>query len=492
MDLKILKNEEKRMNTIMFWFLAIIPVVAMTYVLLFNGGTVKDTVVLIMVGCDIAVKIFEKPLGKYAKYCYIGILPILGVVVIVCGSPAAFGAMAEAYFLVLFLSIPYYDIAVVLWCAAATVLPNVVALFLFRDAYLAMYTFAIWIFVWMVYVLAVAATLMIVNRARSLFLNVEQKDGEMKKILKNVRSAFEGLQQSAEKIFDDLHHFEKSTSEIAASTVEISDSANQQIEEVNGTLVIFTKLNDEIVSSEESVAKTVERMQQLKQKNDEGITAIEALSRKFEENIASTKLALEGIGELSLKSSSIGEIIQSISQIAKQTNLLALNAAIEAARAGDAGRGFAVVADEINALSAESAEATQKIDVILQDIVQTVENTNKVIEGNDLIVRESSDKLEDTVHIFEAMLHFSEEVIQVTDMLRTELTNIVDIKDNLLHAMESVEANSQKSVETTTEISASTEKQASGVVNILKAMENVQNGMEQLSEVLTGGQSVDK
>lgn len=486
MDLKILKNEEKRMNTIMFWFLAIIPVVAMTYVLLFNGGTVKDTVVLIMVVCDIIVKIFEKPLGKYAKYCYIGILPIFGVVTIVCGTPAAFGAMAEAYFLVLFLAIPYYDLSVVIWCAAVTVIPNVIAMFIFQDAYLAMYTFAIWIFVWMVYILAIAATVMIVNRARALFLNVEQKDGEMKKILGNVRGAFEGLQQSSERIFDDLHHFEKSTSEIAASTVEISESANQQIEEVNGTLAIFTKLNEEISSSEESVAQTVESMKQLKQKNDEGIMAIEILSKKFGENMESTKLALEGIGELSLKSSSIGEIIQSISQIAKQTNLLALNAAIEAARAGDAGRGFAVVADEINSLSAESAEATQKIDVILQDIVQTVENTNKVIEGNDLIVRESSDKLDDTIHIFETMLKCSEEVISVTDMLKTELTNIVDIKENLLRAMESVEANTQKSVETTAEISASTEKQAAGVTNILKAMEDVQQGMEQLSEVLNG------
>ena len=38
MELKVLKNEEKRMNMVMFLFLAGIPVVAFVYVLLFNGG----------------------------------------------------------------------------------------------------------------------------------------------------------------------------------------------------------------------------------------------------------------------------------------------------------------------------------------------------------------------------------------------------------------------------------------------------------------------
>lgn len=74
-----------------------------------------------------------------------------------------------------------------------------------------------------------------------------------------------------------------------------------------------------------------------------------------------------------------GGIIESIREIAQQTNLLALNAAIEAARAGEAGKGFAVVADEINSLSAESSDATAKIDAILKDIIQTVEETHRII-----------------------------------------------------------------------------------------------------------------
>lgn len=50
--------------------------------------------------------------------------------------------------------------------------------------------------------------------------------------------------------------------------------------------------------------------------------------------------------------------------------------------------------------------------------------------------------------------------------------------------MEKVEGVSQKSVENTSEISAATEEQATGVENILKSMKNVQEGMDRLASVL--------
>ncbi len=484
MELEILKNEEKRMNLVMFLFLAIIPCVAAGYVLLFNNGAARDCIVLLMVLCSILVRLFEKPLGKFAKYLYISILPLMGIVTIVFGSPAAFGAMAEAYFLILFLTVPYYDTSLVWVCTGVTIVPNVIAMFIFPDAYLAMYTQAIWIFVWMVYVLAVVVAIYIVKRAHSLFLSVEEKEHEVEHLLSNVRGAFEGLEESSEKIYDSLHNFEASTTQIAASTSQIADSADVQIQQVKGSLDIFGDLDSKIQSSETRVNQTMDTIVHLKEKNDEGIRAIEILSKKFSENIASTRVASEGVNSLVQKSNSIGEIIESISQIAQQTNLLALNAAIEAARAGEAGKGFAVVAEEINMLSGESSTATQKIDTILKDVISTVNEVNKVIDNNNVIVQESNDKLNDTVKIFESMLHSSEEVIHVTDLLKNELANIIDIKEQLSEAMERVEDISQSSVQTTGEISASTEEQASGVENILKSMKNVQNGMEQLSVVL--------
>lgn len=484
MELQILKNEEKQMNFMMFLLNLLLPIAAVAFVMLFIDGTLIDAVAFVMSASAIVIRIFEKSLGKVAKYLYISVVPVEGAVTIIVGNDGKFGAITQTYFMILILAIAYYDVSVIKVNMAATIGTNAVGLLAFPEAYIKYHSVVVWIFICIVYCLAGIAAYVICQRTYSMFEVVAEKEAEEVKLMDNVKNAFENLQQSSENIYTSLNSFEQISKEIAASTGEISESTETQTHEVEGSLAICNDLSNLIMESENRVGETVTTMNSMKQKNDEGIASISALSRKFEESIASNQKAMNEIVTLSQKSALIGGIVDSIHQIAQQTNLLALNAAIEAARAGEAGKGFAVVADEINALSAQSTEATQKIDEILKDIIGTVEQANGIMKHNNEIVNETHDKLDDTVEIFHTMLKSSENVIKVTDTLEQELKNIVQMKERLLASMDKLTEVSERSAASTEEINASTQEQVAAMAIIIESMEQVQGGMEHLSNIL--------
>lgn len=484
MELEILKNEEKGMNLIMFIVHLAVPITAFTFVMLLLNGTVADASVFSMLIFSVLIRVFEKQLGGMAKYLYACIMPVGGAITMVVGNDGKFGAMTQAYMLALILTIAYFDASVVKVNAIVTIVVNTLAMIIFPGAYLKLHNLPVWIFILLVYLLQVIAAYVISARTFGMFKKVAEKDAEEEKLLENVKNAFEDLQQSSESIYSSLDSFEQISKEIAASTGEIAESMENQTGEVEGSLSICNDLSDMIVQSEGMVGATVTTMNDMKNKNDEGISSISELSKKFEESIQSNQKAMEEIETLSQKSALIGGIVDSIHQIAQQTNLLALNAAIEAARAGEAGKGFAVVADEINALSAQSTQATQKIDEILKDIIGTVEEANSIMKHNNEIVNETHGKLDDTVEIFHTMLESSENVITGTHTLEEELSNIVDMKENLLKSMDKLTEITEKSAASTEEINASTQEQLAAVTLIIQSMETVQSGIERLATIL--------
>ena len=488
----LVKDSEKVGNMVLFSYNCAIGVAGWGAVMLLLHGGLRECVFLLSVVFAIITKVFEKQLGSAAKYVYVCIPPIIGAITCaVCSTSDSdsYVCITHYYMTTTVLSVLYLEVKLIKVNAMVTVVVNAVMMIIFPVGFFKLHKPIGWLFILLFFLIAFLGCMLICNRTTALLAEVEKKGQEAESVLDNVQSAFESLEQSSEKIFDSLQEFEANTEEITASAEEIAGGSDMQIKEVESSLSIFAKLNEKIANSEERITQTVDIMKDLKEKNDEGIVAIEVLGDKFAENIETTQAAANGVADLSQKSSSIGGIVESIRSIAQQTNLLALNAAIEAARAGDAGKGFAVVADEINSLSAESSDATGKIDDILQDIIEKVNDTDKIIGRNSKVVTESNDKLEDAVKIFQTILTSSDQVIEVTDLLRKELEDIVVIKDQLLHAMEQVSDMSKKSANDSNEITTAIEGQAAEVENILANMEIVKNGMNCLANVLNGNES---
>lgn len=80
------------------------------------------------------------------------------------------------------------------------------------------------------------------------------------------------------------------------------------------------------------------------------------------------------IDEILSSSNQIGGITKTIEDISLQTNILALNASVEAARAGEAGKGFAVVAGEVQTLANKSSESAKNISALIEKSIKQVHN----------------------------------------------------------------------------------------------------------------------
>ncbi|MEM7523388.1 MAG: methyl-accepting chemotaxis protein [Pseudomonadota bacterium] len=123
---------------------------------------------------------------------------------------------------------------------------------------------------------------------------------------------------------------------------------------------------------------------------DEAETFTASAANNAKESEAIVEKSLEAMKKIEQSSGQISQIIGVIDDIAFQTNLLALNAGVEAARAGEAGRGFAVVASEVRALAQRCADAAKEIKSLIS------ESTSQVQDGVGLVT-ETGDALGEIV-----------------------------------------------------------------------------------------------
>jgi methyl-accepting chemotaxis protein len=150
-----------------------------------------------------------------------------------------------------------------------------------------------------------------------------------------------------------------SAEEIIAVLKEQELSASHQasgVEETQRTMETLLSSAKMIAESAQTVFKSAERTQ------------------------ANNRIISDRASELKSHTERIGEILESIKEIADRSDLLALNASLEGLRAGEAGKGFTLVANEMRRLAENIKGSVGDIKELLSDIRESALSSVMAIE----------------------------------------------------------------------------------------------------------------
>ena len=254
----------------------------------------------------------------------------------------------------------------------------------------------------------------------------EEYPGQLMPIKTNIEYLLQNLNATMAEILNASDQVSAGAEQVSVGSQSLAQGATEQasaVQELSATI-------NEIDTSAQNSAETAKTA---KEKSDLAAGQVQELSQAMDDIYSGQK--------------DIGQIIDTIENIAFQTNILALNAAVEAARAGSAGKGFAVVADEVRSLASKSDQAAKQSKAIIETSLSHVERGKSLAE-------EVSSSMQQTVASASEAISYMEKVADNAISESQSIEQLTTGVDQISAVVQTNSATSEESAAASEELSS--------------------------------------
>ncbi|MCI8365254.1 MAG: hypothetical protein HFG34_09960 [Eubacterium sp.] len=304
-------------------------------------------------------------------------------------------------------------------------------------------------------------------------------------LIMEVESIYDALTVSLNKVNSSSTTFSETTKDIQRSVHEVETGVGEQTESAAACLNqmdnLFTKINtvkDNTTQIGEIAVSTQSAIQT-------GLTSMDNLNDKTKSTTEITNNVIQTIQELSVHSANIGQIVNSINDIAEETNLLSLNASIEAARAGNAGRGFSVVASQIRKLADQCLVSAGKISNIVSQITEATQDAVRATQTAEAIVNEQAEAVAATSQSFHTLKQRIEKLSKNLTSIQSSSTDMETTGSSTLHAMENISAILEETLAAVTSVASVTDKQSEVLGSLNEASSQLMTRAQRLGDAIS-------
>ena len=304
----------------------------------------------------------------------------------------------------------------------------------------------------------------------------------LRTLIDHIQKTSENVAAFSEELTANASQSAQATQQVAISIGNVAASTSQQGASVSASANDIRAMSEDIRGFEDSASASsasAHRVEDIATKGQTAIAGAVTQMNQITDSVTESAAVIEKLAERSME---IGQISDTISNIADQTNLLALNAAIEAARAGEAGRGFSVVAEEVRKLAEESGQAAQQIAALIAtiqtDTVQAVERMKKGtedVQGGKDVVNKAGTAFESIANAVSELTASSESILSAAQRSAQKAAQLVAVMDGINKSGRDVAAETESVSAATEEQSASMDEIAGASQKLAELAQELQN-----------------